>query len=373
MHSELTIGEFEKLHPLLENCLPDPMLHTVLEGNQPGRVFVDQREEPTCAYVWPMMEYSYIIGQPAQPAFYQSLRQVIETQVLPMMAQSGMGFISIIPFDNRHRVIFQELFADRWPLSLGVNTFTFDEAHYRNACSSLSALPDGFTLVEMDSGTLEDPANEQTLEDIRYCWGNLERFLELGKGTCLLEDGEIVSCCYAIAYGAQAYHVNVWTALNQRRKGFARLVCAAFIESCLAQGRSLYWLCDRDNLASRMLAESLGYTYQGDLFPVDVPCSPVEFYAHLGEHFFNTLLRYDRAAELYEQAFALGSTDKDALYQAAVAWARAGNPQKALGRLQDAVGEGWHDQEALLAEGSFALLQSKPDWEALLRKMSGSG
>ncbi len=370
MQYGLTIREFTKIRPLLDKCLPDPMLYTVIEGNQPGRVFVDDREEPGCAYIWPRTEYSYIVGGSSSLDFYQSIHDLIEMEILPVMERNGMGFISIIPFTEAHREIFLELFNDRHPLSLGVNTFSFDEERFQNSHLTDYSLQDSFTLGMVDRGVLDLPVNEHIKEDIRYCWGSIGRFLELGMGTCILEGGKVASCCYALAYGAGSYHVNIWTAREYRRRGFAKIVCAAFIDRCLTEGKALYWLCDRDNLASRCLAESLGYEYQGDLYPVDVPCNPFEFYLGLGEHFLYTLQCYDQASQLYETAFTLGDADKDAFYRAAIALARAGYREKALVRLEEAIKKGWDDVESLLAEDGLMSLRDDPRFGSLLESFS---
>lgn len=103
-------------------------------------------------------------------------------------------------------------------------------------------------------------------------------------------------------------------------------------------GRTIYWINDAPNVASRRLSESLGFVYDGDLHPVDIPEHPYRFHLGLAKHFCQYLESYEQAGQLYDVAFRIRDGDADAYRQAARAWEMAGNPAKAQQYLMQASG-----------------------------------
>ena len=61
-------------------------------------------------------------------------------------------------------------------------------------------------------------------------------------------------------------NLGIQTVEEHRRKGFATIVCAAFIKHHLQQGLLPMWQCDFDNFASQSLAEKLGFRYLGNVY-----------------------------------------------------------------------------------------------------------
>jgi hypothetical protein len=139
----------------------------------------------------------------------------------------------------------------------------------------------------------------------------------------------VVSICYTIGYGGGAYQIDIWTHPEHRRKGLARCAAIAFLNESLKRGRTIYWINDVPNVASRRLAESFGYIYTGDLPTVDIPLRPYHFHRNLAQHFANYLGMDREAGELYDLAFSIQAGDSEAYLMAATAWQQAGDSQKA--------------------------------------------
>lgn len=83
----------------------------------------------------------------------------------------------------------------------------------------------------------------------------------------LLDDNEIVSVCMSVFASQERMEIDVHTAENYRRRGFAALTAAAFIEACLQRGKQPNWECFWDNQPSVALAGELGFCALPD-FPV---------------------------------------------------------------------------------------------------------
>jgi hypothetical protein len=372
MHFELQKTDYMRVLPLMREVLKDPMMYSVIEGNSPGRIFVDHNDKPTCAFIWTGIDFSYIVGQKNNAAFFESIHKTILEEILPALQEAGSNFISIITFTEVHRQILLKLFQDQHPLSLGVNTFAFDLESFKKIHSQSYTIPAGFAVKKMDKAILENPKNQQILEDIEWCWNSVDHFLGDGIGTCILKDGKAVSYCYSIGYGAKSHQINIVTDSNYRRKHFAHIVGACFIDLCLEKAETLFWLCDKDNYPSRRLAESLGFEYIGNIYPVDIPIQPFEFYIGLTKHFYHTLSLPKPATEFFKKAFQLKEGSKENYFQAGVVFAAAKMPDRALQYLESAISKGWDDHSALENESSFKLLHNTPQWERIMGMIRSS-
>jgi len=327
MFSELQETHYDHLITLLQSVHRDPMLYMVLEGNRPGRIFVDRPSSPDVALIWTGMEYAYLIGKPLR--YSAEVVQVVEQTILPALERDGLGFLTIFPYGVSAATV-QAWFPERQPVSFGVNSFTFEQARFERLRVNARPLPQGYELVRLDRDTLDQATYQGIQQDVLFCWSSVERFEALGLGYSILNpQGEVVSACYAIAYGAEAFHINIWTDHNHRRKGLARHAAIAFLDEGVQRGRTIYWINDAPNIASRRLAESVGFLYARDLPTVDIPVHPHTFHLSLAEHFASYLGLYHQAGELYDQAFAIQPGRSEAYHNAALVWRQAGDLAKA--------------------------------------------
>ena len=196
-------------------------------------------------------------------------------------------------------------------------------------------------------------------------WGTIDTFLEKGTGFCALEGEDLVSWCYVQAYGHGAQTIDIWTAPSHRRQGLGTLVATAVISRSLSEGYAPFWICDKANVASRKLAERLGFRYQGDIDLVDIPFQPYIFYVGLAQHFYLPQGEHRQAAEAFERALSVQKGTAEDYYDAAVAWALAGEKDRALEYLQKAVDGGWHDMERVANEQAFATWRGTRQWASL--------
>ena len=96
MPSELGKAEFYHLLPLLHYFPRDPVLHSALEGNRPGQVFVDRPSNSSVALIWTGMEYAYLIGEPA--GYGAEVVQVVEELILPILEEARSDLHDLCPW-----------------------------------------------------------------------------------------------------------------------------------------------------------------------------------------------------------------------------------------------------------------------------------
>ena len=96
-------------------------------------------------------------------------------------------------------------------------------------------------------------------ENIGFFWGGYDRYAAHGYGCCLLINDQIVSAAVADGCDGHSVSIGVVTVPEFRRKGLSELTCTAFIEESLARGIQPVWECEVRNVASKSLAEKLGF------------------------------------------------------------------------------------------------------------------
>jgi hypothetical protein len=94
----------------------------LLEGNRPGRTFVDSAGNPSVALIWAGMEYAYLVEESARHG--GALVQVVDEVILPILEEAGSEFVTIFPHGISPAAV-QVWFARRRPVSFGVNSFSF--------------------------------------------------------------------------------------------------------------------------------------------------------------------------------------------------------------------------------------------------------
>jgi RimJ/RimL family protein N-acetyltransferase len=358
---QLQKRELEKVIPLLQGSFRDPLLYAVLEGRRTGRVLVDDVTEPGFAFVWSGTECAYVGGRESSPELDRALRALIAGEIIPQLQRSGADYLSLFSLPPYHVDWAEALFADWHPLRTPVNTFAFDAETFRARRHPVE-LPPGLALRRIDHAMLNHPQSETLRGEVAWYWDSVDAFLAQGLGYGITDGDTLASYCFSEAYGDGTLTMYVWTLPERRGQGLATRAGTAFINRCLEQGHAPFWMCDDGNAASRGLAERLGFSYTGDFLLLDIPFHPFAFYRGLAREFYLPNQAYRQAGEMYERAFGVQAGAADDYYDAARTWALAGDAQRAVQRLHDAVTHGWDDVERLETDEAFRELRRADEW-----------
>jgi GNAT superfamily N-acetyltransferase len=364
--NRLIPAHYRRILPLFEGYLADPLMHAVIEGSRPGRVYADSADQPAAAVVWTETECVYVAGDPQNETFNLSLRHLIENTIIPTAKALDMDFISLFAHPAGYPARLEELLSDLEPLRTPANTFKFNPDRFSER-QLPSKLPKGMALTALDAELLHDPENEGLLDGILHYWGTVEAFLRQSHGYALLDGERVVSWLYVQASGGGGQAPDSWTDPEYRGRGLASLVGRRWIKDCLANSQQPFWLNDQANRASRRLAERIGFDYTGNVDLVDVPFYPFEYFRGMARHFFLVNDSYREAAESFERAFLLGSADPMDYYLAAASWMHAEDPQNAMQNLHRAVDHGLEDLLTLEGTDAFEELRGTPAWENLVQ------
>jgi GNAT superfamily N-acetyltransferase len=371
MFHELTPEQFAGVRPLFAGFDYSLSLEAAIEGVNPGRIFVDDAENPRTGLALTVEGY-LLAGEHDDPEILEALRQFLRDSIF-----SGKVYV------NGDDSLSLAVHPEAWEARLSELIPTYDALslpryHYlcrRVALDWQSSMPEGYTLRRIDREFLSnrDLALSEDLgeEEIEAYWGSVAHFLERGIGFCVLDGGEEVSHCTADCAAGTQVDVGVYTAPAHRRKGLAATVVAATVEHCLSHGfRQVGWHCNVENAGSWKTAERVGFELNREYVYYYYAYDPVEQWLELGWRRLRDG-NYASAAHYYEQALTARDDHPEVYYHgAALAWAHLGEADRALAMLGAAADRGCQHAEWARQQPAFRLLHGRPEWERVLARMS---
>jgi RimJ/RimL family protein N-acetyltransferase len=252
---ELAQHEYDSVRPIFRCIEHDrAVVFSTIEGNTPGRIFVDHPGSPRTALVRFSGGELYVGGC----ADDQALNHEIVELILNELATPP--HLLICSFSEAWKCTLDELLRPCGVRRVIREHLELSPEHFRAAHDGWhTRMPEGFRLQLMDRHLVErsDPG-------LGTLWGSIDNFLARAFGFCVLRDDEIVSRCSTVALGDRRFETGVGTEERYRRQGFATLAACAFIERSLELNLAPEWGCYY-NVASRALALKLGFVSKPDV------------------------------------------------------------------------------------------------------------
>jgi GNAT superfamily N-acetyltransferase len=248
MH-EIPTHQHQIITPLLGAFANYPVVNAVIEGNSPGRIFVDAIGSPQSAFVLTYAGFSYLLGAADNARFNESLEQWLKAEIFPALAHSDDPTLIFYPLADGWEQPLKAMLEGYPVYDLFRRQFSFHSDRLRGPAEP----PAGFALKPIDQRLLD-----QTGADM-FPWESPQAFLEKGFGFWLMKGDEIVSECRSVFRGGGAVEIDIHTDDEYQRQGFGALTASAFIAECLARGLRPNWECWWENEASTALAQKLGY------------------------------------------------------------------------------------------------------------------
>jgi len=260
---ELQLEEFEKVRELFREVEYNLNCMTVIAGINPGRIWVDSKEKPTCAFMVDNVWSLFLAGNPNNSEFNASIGKMWKDEIFPIAKEKEEVNHGDWVFYFEHQDWFEKIENE-----LGIND-PIPLKRYHYLFEKLLVLdwhekiPKGFVMRKIDESLLKQD-KLKNLDEImgwinsQYC--NEEKFLEMGCGFCLVENDDVIaSWCVSDWAALKEIHLFFATAPEYRRKGFATLCTAALVEYFHEKGYQIGWHCNEDNEGSWRTAEKVGF------------------------------------------------------------------------------------------------------------------
>ncbi|MBU1318311.1 MAG: GNAT family N-acetyltransferase [candidate division Zixibacteria bacterium] len=251
---ELEPEDYHRAAHILEGHRQYVPALSVIYGDFPGRVFVDNSDLPRTAIVWAISRWAYIEGNADNVDFNISIAELIRDRIIPGSREIEMSWFEL----------YSNLSAD-WKRTIESalsefdfrshmeSTFVWDRQKY-HAFRADYAFPNGFEPVKSDIPILPaSTARSPFVSDAHKT--------RTAIGFRVMGENKIIAQCRldGLLHGSQ-FMVDVDTfEKDDRRKGFATAASVALLDFCLDQKLDPLWETTEDNTASRRLATKLGF------------------------------------------------------------------------------------------------------------------
>jgi len=240
---------------------PFPEAQAIIEGNNPGWLFVDDVNAPTVVLVWARgIEGFYLIGDTSNTEFFDGLDSFTEQVLKPRLHDLGITWLEISGEENWNPII-EKVYRKRGLESSQQWVYTLKPT-MQEPMRQFSGLGDS-RVKRVDRQLLNGLSadNKKFLfSKLTKFWHSVDAFLDTGLGYALVEGEEIVSLCFSGFVAGTIHVIDIETKVSHRRKGYAEVVAHAFIADCFEKQLQPYWDCMAENTASAQLAEKLGLT-----------------------------------------------------------------------------------------------------------------
>ena len=362
---ELKNDEFYKVFELfsdLRDCTP---VYSILNNNSASRIFVDDKEKPSSAFMWNEFRYSYIAGNSENEKFNEKLALLLKNELLPVGKESNDPTMVFYPDNASWLLKTDEILQGKFPLAINRQLFKFNKEKFRKLKFSFN---DSIQIKRMDKNTLND-LDDAILDDIQMSWISLKRFLKKGVGFILLKDDELISSCHSCFADGHSFETSVKTYDEKfRRKGYATAVTVKYIEYCLEIDIEPKWECWEGNEASVRLAEKLGFE-KSTLYPVKfILLNEADELMENAFYYRFDLKKYEESAGFFEKAFSLmEDVEAENLYFCSCSFALAENPLKTIEYLKKAIQNGFNDFDRIKNEEAFKIIGNSLDLDNILR------
>ena len=261
---ELDKNDFEKIRVVFSDPKTHVAVYATLEGNLPGRIFVDDVVRPSAAFIWNEIRYGFLAGDPNNDAFVVSLSQLLSEKLFPEARDSHDPTLVLFPYPQSWETKVGAITKGYSPIPLQRCMYTFNPGNFHGQ-NRKDNIPDGFRIQRIDAQFLSSGGDLE--EEIDFLWGSVDRFLSNGFGFCLLNGNTVVSACFSVFVSGNKREISITTHPEYRKQGFATLTASVYIEHCLRNNLEPVWQCWKDNAASVRLAEKLGFETDVD-YPV---------------------------------------------------------------------------------------------------------
>ncbi|OAB45295.1 GNAT family N-acetyltransferase [Paenibacillus glacialis] len=258
MITELNKQDFYTIKHLTDPC-NNIEVRAVVNGNNPGWVYIDHPTEPTAALVWIQgQEGFHIIGDAQSGHFRTGLEAYMTQHIEPRLQKLGVNWVEISGETDSWAETIQEIFNSRDISSDIQHVFTLK----RNIDTS-EFIEDKIMIRRLDENILNSMRleNHTFLEEkINRYWDSTDAFLQLGFGYMVEHNNNVVSLCFSAFVDNETHAIDIETLEGYKRNKYGTAVARAVMEECKQRGISPYWDCSPDNTGSITVAKSLGMT-----------------------------------------------------------------------------------------------------------------
>ena len=231
-------------------------VNAIIEGNNTGRVFVDNITSPRSGLVLlGNNDGSFLIGDTNHNSFNELQQFILED-----LKTLGMDYYEVAgthPFWNETILtIFNDKTIQKWTQKVFKIT---EESYLKEDCPNIEGIYQTEKLTKAILTSNEIINSKEIRDTILESWRSIDEFLQLGIGYCAIYNHEIVSVCFSNFVAGNKQCIHIETNEAHRGKQLAKKLAHLFVQDCFIHDLLPYWDCTTTNVASVTVAESVGF------------------------------------------------------------------------------------------------------------------
>lgn len=244
----------------------------VVEGVNPGRIFVDNLTSPNAGLVWLGNNDGFIfIGNEENEQFNEQIDHFIETVIQPEALKVGLHWFEAIGNHPNWNTTIEKIFQHRKLGSWNQKVYMLEKHDYRD--ENEPSIKQEYSIKKLNKAIFESPIENIDFlhAKISEFWSSPESFFQKGIGYCAVHNEKIVSVCLSGFVVGNVHCIDIETLEEHQGNKLAQKVAHHFVQDCLKHGMIPYWDCMESNKPSIAVAENIGFTntfnYVGYEFP----------------------------------------------------------------------------------------------------------
>ena len=264
---ELKKDEFYKVNHLLNKPLINLEIKSVVEGYNPGWIFVDHEISPKTCMVWSKgIKGFYFLGASDNESFNKNIYNYIMEVIRPRAKALALDSFEFSGTSEAWDLSLRDIFKD-FDLNIS-KQYVYEKDNITIKDDWQENLGDGFKLKKINRDLLMngDYNTDYVKAAIYEWWESLDDFLNNGHGFCILSNHLAVCSCVTSFRSENTMESHIKTKETYRKKGLASLAVNAFLCECKKNKYQAYWDCMEENYGSRALAEKFGYEKQWEYY-----------------------------------------------------------------------------------------------------------
>ena len=235
---KLKLCEYKKVEHIFKELTFNIVIKSVINGNTPGEIYVDNIENPKTALVWDMMGELLIEGEYINE-FNIEINKLIVEELKTRAAKKYIpcfDFYYSKEFDNKLDTLLQQENCTK--IDRNVYKFKVLKINWREN------IPKDCSMVIIDEKLLERKELKY-IDDVdgwvNSFWYSASNFTSKGIGYCLIKGDIVVSWCLSAFVSDKEFEFGLETIEKYRGNGYGKLTAAACMEYCIENNIIPFW------------------------------------------------------------------------------------------------------------------------------------
>lgn len=249
--------EYKKVENIFKELAYNIVVKSVIDGNTPGEIYVDDVNNPKTALIWDMMGELLIEGESNNSEYNMEINRLIIENLKPRATKKFIpcfDFYYSKQFEDKLNVILPQENCTR--IARNVYKFKVLRIDWTQNISKYCSM------IIIDEKLLQrnDLKYIECVEGwINSFWYSVSDFTSKGIGYCLMKENIVVSWCLSVFVSGNNFEFGLETIEEYRGNGYGKLTAAACMEYCIENNIVPFWQCNKDNIPSNKVSESIGF------------------------------------------------------------------------------------------------------------------